>query len=334
MNCTVAIKQTITFLFTKQHRDDTLPSEVVDHIVTCSICLSQLENITDTVTELPASVRELLSRLQAENETIEMRKIDANKVGTAVTNRGTTTHQGLDFEELEQLSAYVDDQMAGQDLATRNPAMNQRLERDLDFREQYNSLAQTMKEDATDLLGGSHGDSLADSSIGSSTNSPEREPIWQRFQEHAYSLTSEISIQVSQTAAIFDGLSTMLTSQLTPLSSGAMRNKRPDSVDNQPLNELLELPHPEANMSIHVSMGPIVKSRGALVIQTQTLSPSQPIEHAAISLYDEEDGLLERMSSNADGLVAFDSLELGKYTVQVNHADNQWRFVITLKEVD
>lgn len=299
MECPDVIDQLIEHLLTREPREPAVPEELVSHIAGCRRCIEELDAISSVLTGEASTLRE-----------------EADKLLTCQ-------------ECLDALGAYVEDEVAGEDVAARYPRVERHLQSCSSCREQYDLLHELVQQEAA----GAFGEAPSYMTFEEWFQRQEQAPLWQELARELRRLMTEIPIRVAETTASFGQLPPPLTPQLVP--AAAYRNKEllPTAEEGEELIEVLELPHREANLVIRVRMGPVFDGKGTLVLEVSTIEPSQPIEQAKVTLRDEDGGLLEGAPTDEDGLASFRELDIGKYTIQVEHAGQTWEFGVTLTSV-
>ncbi len=162
---------------------------------------------------------------------------------------------------------------------------------------------------------------------------PAKVSLWQDLTQELHRLITEIPILIGKTAASFGQLPPLLAPQLAPVGVYRTRASISATGEGEALGELLELPHAEANLVLKIHRGPVFDGKGTLVLEVGAIRPPQPIAEARVTLRDEDGGLLEGTSTDADGLAFFRELDLGKYIIQVEHVGQTWEFAVTLQEL-
>ncbi|MBV7327525.1 hypothetical protein KFU94_04540 [Chloroflexi bacterium TSY] len=320
MNCTIAINQLTACIFASQYEDakganslksSSLSDAVIDHVVTCPTCQHELENLVDSLTERPEHIQRLLRQF----------RFHSNE---------------LNADDLERLAAYVDRQARGLDAALLDPHIHEQIQSRTALRQQYELLIETKEAEEE----GAFGSPIVYPSFGQQRQQEaqnQREMtgvsfIWRHVNETLYELNDELSIRISHTRTVFDELSTSLNAHLMPVPALAMRDQTSKDTELHAPNQLLELPHPEANLVIRLNIEPVMDGQGDLILEICSLSPSAPLEQVKVTLRDEDENLLESTSTDQNGLATFGDLESGKYTVLVEHESHRWHLTVTLKE--
>ncbi len=150
--------------------------------------------------------------------------------------------------------------------------------------------------------------------------------LWKQTAEGLHRLAATIPVLIDRAGASFGVLAAPLTVQLAPIP--VYRDKRPRAPAEEARDflELLALPHPEANLMLKVSLGPVFEDRGVLALAAGTIDPPQPIAQARVTLRDADGTLLEGASTGADGVVLFRDLDIGEYLIRVEYAEKAWEF--------
>jgi hypothetical protein len=154
--------------------------------------------------------------------------------------------------------------------------------------------------------------------------------LWKQAAQGVYCLAVAIPVLIDRAAASFGALASPLTVQLAPVP--VYRHKRPlaPAGEARDFLEVLDLPHPEANVTLKVSLGPVFEGRGSLALAVNTIEPSQPIAQARVTLRDADGTLLEGTFTGDDGVVLFRDLDVGEYQIRVEHAGQVWEFPLSL----
>jgi hypothetical protein len=104
-------------------------------------------------------------------------------------------------------------------------------------------------------------------------------------------------------------------------------------IEGQPETiEVLDLKYPPANLLIRIGRGPVVAQRTALVIDVLRAEPPGPIPAARVALLDEQHRLMEQIGTDAAGGVCFEDVGVGRYFVQVRHAEDTWEFPLLVSD--
>lgn len=148
---------------------------------------------------------------------------------------------------------------------------------------------------------------------------------WQLEASALYRLASAVVIRLGAVAASFGRLPAWLTPQLVPAPALRTGELAAGHV------ELLELPHPDANLVLRLSLGPSPAGLATLVVAVTLANPPGPIQQVKVTLLDADGRLLESASTDEDGLVLYQALEAGAYQVDVHHAAAVWQIPVTVE---
>lgn len=242
-----------------------------------------------------------------------------------MAKRDVELHDAEGFDQL--IAAFVDDQAAGIDVQSRYPTLTRHFHTCTACRERVESLSAFAQADKAGEFG------LAPSYLTFDAWLRKQQPLWKSITERAFELIEELTIEISDAANQF-ALSPALQSQLRLAPAELNRSLPRERLEEQPAIEMIELPRPESNLTVIVSMGAPAGGAGMLVVQVKTISPSGPIHKAVIHLLNAEGETLETAPTDQDGLVVFEQLALGKYIVTVEHAGETWRFSVTLSAIN
>ena len=160
-------------------------------------------------------------------------------------------------------------------------------------------------------------------------HAPEAD-LWQQAAQGLYRLAAVIPVLIGRAAASFGALASPLTVQLAPIP--VYRQKKPlaPAEEARDFAEILDLPHPETNVTLKVSLGPVFDGKGVLALAVNTIVPPHPIAQASVTLRDADGALLEGAFTGEDGVVLFRDLELGAYLIRAEHAGQAWEFPLSL----
>lgn len=227
----------------------------------------------------------------------------------------------------ERLNAFVEDQVAGADVARAHPTMHAHLQGCVDCAADAALLAEVLQTH-TEIDAPSYAsfESWFQQKQAGAQESPPAgalEQLWRRTDEHVHQLLDEIAVAIRGGSAAFGELPGGLQPRTVP--GLAFRNRDDDTV------ELVELPHPEANTVVRVRTGPVIDDEVALIVEVGALDPPQPIAGARITLRDSHGNLLEGTASNEQGVAAFDRLEVDKYLFRIEHKGQTWIFSVNLQ---
>ncbi len=172
-----------------------------------------------------------------------------------------------------------------------------------------------------------------------SSSRPDDTPVldWHKLWEDATSagvrvhrFITEITLSL---AAPFDRLRAGPFAQLAPPLRPALvaipvpaRRKQDTVAEGAETIKVLDLKYPPANLLIRIGRGPVVTQRMVLVVDVLRTEPPEPIPAARIALYDEQHRLMEQIGTDAAGNVRFEDVRVGRYFIQVRHAEDTWEF--------
>lgn len=153
--------------------------------------------------------------------------------------------------------------------------------------------------------------------------------LWQQAAQGVHRLAAAIPVLIDRAAASFGALAASLTVQPAPVPVYRRRTPQAPAAARD-FAELLELPHPETNTTLRLSLGPVFAGRGSLALAVNTIEPSQPIAQARVTLREADGALLEGAFTGEDGVVLFRDLEVGEYLIRAEHAGQAWEFPLSL----
>ncbi|MBV7332564.1 carboxypeptidase-like regulatory domain-containing protein [Chloroflexi bacterium TSY] len=157
--------------------------------------------------------------------------------------------------------------------------------------------------------------------------------FWVKQQENFSRFAHEIRIWVEEKVVKYGDLPSALAPQ--PLAIGVRRSKSTSAsaTDEENVVQVLELPDPDADLVIQVGMEPLSDGKGALILQIHTYMLAHPIPQARVMLRNAERELLEINATDADGLIAFQDLARGRYTIEIKHDGQTREFSIAFGDV-
>lgn len=153
--------------------------------------------------------------------------------------------------------------------------------------------------------------------------------LWQQAVQGLHRLAAVIPVLIGRAGASFGALAAPLTVQLTPVPVYRGKGSLVPAEEARDFRELVELPHPETNVTLKVSIGPVFQGQGSLALAVNKIDPPQPIAQARITLRDADGALLEGASTGDDGVVLFRDLDIGEYLIRVEHGERAWEFPLT-----
>lgn len=139
MKCSDVVDQLVEHLLTRQPATPVVPDEIMAHIVGCPSCIAELDAISSALTGKPSRLREQADRLLGPQQPA-----------------APTQDETLDIacrECLDTLGSYVEDQLAGEDVARLYPQIARHLENCPSCREQHDSLYELLREEAAGTFG-------------------------------------------------------------------------------------------------------------------------------------------------------------------------------------
>lgn len=96
--------------------------------------------------------------------------------------------------------------------------------------------------------------------------------------------------------------------------------------------ELLVLPAPDADLSLHLSVGPVVAGAAAIAVRLSEFSSGRPLGETRVTLRNGQRQLLIGFVTNQEGTALFEQLALGRYFIQVRHSQQTWEIPLVLVE--
>jgi hypothetical protein len=299
----------IEHLVARTSRGLEVPDEVKMHIAGCRACIEELNAISTALTGQPSTLKD-------------------------------TASQFLTCEECQHaLPAYIEGRIAGENVAALYSGVEQHLQGCAACRERYETLYEVMQAEAAGAFDEPPHYMTFEEEFR--LQSPEQAAaaesaaeaigaMWQQLAGDVHQLMADIPILIGKTIASFGSLPIPLAPRLVPV--GVYRKKEtPTAEKEEEFVELLELPHPEANLVIKLSMSSVSDGKGTLVLQVGTIASPRLIPQAKATLRDADDVLLESTPTDKDGLAVFRDLDTGKYNVLVEHAGQTWKFSVNLR---
>lgn len=160
-------------------------------------------------------------------------------------------------------------------------------------------------------------------------HAPEAD-LWQQAAQGLYRLAAVIPVLIGRAAASFGALTSPLTVQLAPVPIYRGTGQLAPAEEARDFAEILELPHPETNVTLKVSLGPVFEGKGVLALVVNTIVPLQPVARTRVTLRDADGGLLEGAFTDADGVVLFRDLEVGEYLIRAEYSGQAWEFPLSV----
>jgi hypothetical protein len=105
---------------------------------------------------------------------------------------------------------------------------------------------------------------------------------------------------------------------------------RAEPAENAARPEVLVLPAPDAGLSIHLAVGPVVAGGAMILVKLLALPSEQPLGATRVTLRNAQRQLLMGLVTHADGTAVFEQLGLGRYFVQVRYAQNTWEIPVVI----
>ncbi|MBU0490225.1 MAG: carboxypeptidase-like regulatory domain-containing protein [Chloroflexi bacterium] len=137
-------------------------------------------------------------------------------------------------------------------------------------------------------------------------------------------LATEITLSL---AAPFTQLAASLRPALVTVAVQPTRDAR---VEGDETIEVLDLKYPPANLLIRIGRGPIMAQKTAVILDILQMEPPEPIPAARVTLCDEQGRLMERVGTDMAGSARFEDVEMGRYLVQVQRAEDTWELPVAL----
>ena len=155
--------------------------------------------------------------------------------------------------------------------------------------------------------------------------------MWQQAAQGLYRLAAAIPVLIGRAAASFGALAAPLTVQLAPVPIYRGTGQLAPAEEARDFAEILDSPHPETNITLKVSLGPVFEGKGVLALAVNTIVPPQPIAAGArVTLRDADGALLEGAFTGDDGLVLFRDLEVGEYLIRAEYSGQAWEFPLSV----
>ena len=161
---------------------------------------------------------------------------------------------------------------------------------------------------------------------------PGREPaLWQQVRgTHTWQVIADLEVRIraagSSVWAAFGTLPGALApAPLTAAGSSVFRTETPEW---QP--EVLVLPAPDAGISVHLAVGPVIADNAVVMVKLLAVPSAQPIANTHITLRNAQRQLLLGLVTKADGTAVFEQLPRGRYFVQVRHDKHLWEIPLVI----
>ncbi|MFN8467010.1 MAG: carboxypeptidase-like regulatory domain-containing protein [Caldilineaceae bacterium] len=161
---------------------------------------------------------------------------------------------------------------------------------------------------------------------------PGEEPsLWQLVRgARAWEFVGGIEVRLraagSSVYAAFGTLPGALApAPLTAAGSSVFRSETPEW---QP--EVLVLPAPDAEISVHLAVGPVIADNAVVMVKLLAVPSAQPIANTHITLRNAQRQLLLGLVTKTDGTAVFEQLPRGRYFVQVRHDKHLWEIPLVI----
>jgi hypothetical protein len=154
--------------------------------------------------------------------------------------------------------------------------------------------------------------------------------FWQQVgRAHTWQLIAGIEVRLraagSAVYAAFGALPGALTPAPLTAGSSVFRTETPAW---QP--EVLVLPAPDAGISVHLAVGPVIADNAVVMVKLLAVPSAQPIANTHITLRNAQRQLLLGLVTKADGTAVFEQLPRGRYFVQVRHDKHLWEIPLVI----
>ena len=160
---------------------------------------------------------------------------------------------------------------------------------------------------------------------------PGREPaLWQQVRSaRTWQVIADLEVRIraagSSVWAAFGTLPGALAP--APLTAGSSVF-RTETSEWQP--EVLVLPAPDAGISVHLAVGPVIADNAVVMVKLLAVPSAQPIANTHITLRNAQRQLLLGLVTKADGTAVFEQLPRGRYFVQVRHDKHLWEIPLVI----
>jgi hypothetical protein len=290
MMCSEVMDQLVRYLLAHGSSTAAWPPEIERHIAGCPACLAALAEVSSAVTGEPSRLR--------------------------IPPPDTPACQ--DCEAV--LPSYVEDEVAGRDVARLYPEATRHLASCADCRQQHDLLCELMAAE----------DTAASEATPRYLTYAEwfQSSFWEPVVEGVHRLVTVVPILIGKAVASFGILPPFLTPQLAP--AVAYRGRQQSLGADRQSQKLLKLPCRESDLTIQIIAEAWADNRATLVVAVNSLASSQAIRQAAVELFD-EGGRLERSTTDANGLVTLKGLEMGQYRIVVHHGGQSWEIPVDLE---
>lgn len=240
----------------------------------------------------------------------------------------------------ELIAAYVDCQQAGDDPEKKLPAFHALLQTRLDLQElvaavqimldpveQTDPALETSRPAQYNLSFLQPTQQLSPAlSIGSPL------PIWTQISDRLYHLRSQLTLQIQERMIRLTDLDELLIPyhRLVPTPTGLrLRSASESGLEDL---EIQELPSPEQNRVIILSMGLVYHAQGIIRVEVREIDPTDEPQRVSVTLFDADHQLLQRISVGLNEVADFSDLTRGHHLLVVKDSENVWEIPINLVE--
>jgi hypothetical protein len=291
MNHADALNRVIEHMLTRATETKDPPADAVAHIASCRQCIAELAEFCSALTGKPSTLVQNTARL-------------------------------LTCQEChDALSAYVDDEGAGRNLAALHPDVARHLSACAACREYHDDLLRLFRQDEAGIFGEAPRSETWEEWL-------DRHPwpsIWERMEDGLLRLKVDLPAQVAEASA---RAAESLVHLFRPHGLAlAFRDRGPEGKGI----ELLELPCPEADLVIHVLVGPPLDGKCTLSLQISALETTEPIPGVRVRLFEGSDKLRRNTATDLKGQVDFEIPRSGRFTLRVDHAGHSLQFSLPLE---
>ena len=150
--------------------------------------------------------------------------------------------------------------------------------------------------------------------------------LWRRtLGEGVWRLFTDLQISLHAAGATFGVLPASLTTTPALAGSAVFRTDTPAR-----RLELLVLPAPDAGISVHLAVGPVIADNAVVMVKLLAVPSAQPLANTHITLRNAQRQLLMGLVTKADGTAVFEQLPRGRYFVQVRHDKHLWEIPLVI----
>lgn len=224
-----------------------------------------------------------------------------------------------------QLPALCHLQAAGEPLPNVTAAARAHLESCPACAAEYAALQDVLGELAAGTLADLAAEPTLDLSFLGTPSAPGP-ALWRRtLGEGVWRLFTDLQISLHAAGATFGVLPASLTTTPALAGSAVFRTDTP-----APRLELLVLPAPDAGISIHLGVGPLVADYAAVIVKLLAIPSEKPLGDTRVTLRNAQHQLLTGLVTRPDGTAVFEHLPLGRYFVQVRYAQELWEIPLII----